>query len=478
MSTTTPIVESLLVFSDVHLGSDLNDCTPNVTHRSASIDRDLVLFLAHYRREKPKGDRWRIVIAGDFIDFIGMVISVPTELSTPPSVEERAHGLGNASEHVRLKLQRVAIRHADVFAELARFVAEGHALTFVHGNHDIEFYWDSVKDDLRVILLDHALMARPGLDPASFQERIEFSPWFFYRDGVAYIEHGHQYDAFCSTENVMAPLSPLDPRRIARGFADVLLRFVVRPTLGMTEHGHAHSGMLDYIAFGARLGLGGLFRLGARFTVAVQELFRLQRACFTEAAQASRAEHERRVALLSKATSIGMDRLRALLSLQAQPTTRSVRAILASVLLDRLALAVGALLALFVVAVIGVYHGHVFYGAIGVVALWALFHRYLSARRTIDSDDVLIAKALQLSKLFPAAFVVMGHTHTPVHVPVGDATYINVGSWTEDEGAGALQDGAPRAPRTHLVIHVGEARPEAGLFVWESGVGPRRYETG
>jgi len=146
--------------------------------------------------------------------------------------------------------------------------------------------------------------------------------------------------------------------------------------------------------------------------------------------------------------------------------------------LDRLALAMGALLALFVVAVIGVYHGHVFYGAIGVVALWALFHRYLSARRTIDSDDVLIAKALQLSKLFPAAFVVMGHTHTPVHVPVGDATYINVGSWTEDEGAGALQDGTPRAPRTHLVIHAGEARPEAGLFVWESGVGPRRYETG
>src|ERR1700723_4779883 len=102
--------ESLLVFSDVHLGSDLNDCTPNVTHRSASIDRDLVLFLAHYRREKPTGDRWRIVIAGDFIDFIGMAIAVPAQLSTPPSKEERAHGLGNASEHARLKLQRVADR--------------------------------------------------------------------------------------------------------------------------------------------------------------------------------------------------------------------------------------------------------------------------------------------------------------------------------------------------------------------------------
>src|ERR1700735_4209647 len=128
MLSSPSVSESLLIFSDVHLGSDLNDCTPNVTHRSASIDRDLVLFLAHYRREKPGGDRWRIVIAGDFIDFIGMAIAVPAQLSTAPNDEERAHGLGNASDHARVKLGRVAIRHADVFAELAGFVAEGNAL--------------------------------------------------------------------------------------------------------------------------------------------------------------------------------------------------------------------------------------------------------------------------------------------------------------------------------------------------------------
>ena len=478
MSSAPPPSESLLIFSDVHLGSDLNDCTPNVIHRSAKIDEDLVLFLAHYRHEKPSGERWRIVIAGDFIDFIGMAIAVPAELVTAPSVEERAHGLGNASEHARLKLQRVAIRHADVFAELARFVAEGHALTLVHGNHDIEFHWDGVKDDLRAILLEHAAREHPGIDPASFQERIEFSPWFFYRDGVAYIEHGHQYDPFCSTEHVMAPLSPVDPRRIARGFTDVFLRFVVKPTLGMKEHGHEHAGMLDYLAFGARLGFGGLFRLGARFVVAIQELFRLRRACFTEAAKVLRTEHERRVALVSEATRIGMDRLRALLSLQVPPITQSVRGILASVLLDRLALALASLLALCVVAVIGVYHGHALYAAFGVLAAWALFHRHLSAQRTVDSADLLIAKASQLSKLFPAAFVVMGHTHTPVHVPAGSATYINVGSWAEEEGAGQSEDPAPRAPRTHLVIHMREARPEARLLIWESGSGPRSYESG
>ncbi len=468
------LTESLLVFSDVHLGSDLNDCTQNVTRRSPSIDRDLVQFLAHYRREKPRGDRWRFVIAGDFIDFIGMAIAVQGPLQTEPTEEERAHGLGNASEHARLKLRRVAVRHADVFAELARVVADGHALTLVHGNHDIEFHWDAVKDDLRAILLDHARKDRPELDVAAFQSRVEFSPWFFYRDGVAYIEHGHQYDAYCSTEHVMAPLSPLDPRRIARGFTDVLLRYVVRPTLGMREHGHDHAGLVDYISFAARLGLRGLVRLGARFAVAVQELFRLRRAHLAEATQILRTEHERRVALLSEATRIGIDRLRALLSLQVPPITRSVRGILASVLLDRLAVATAAVLALVVLGIVGVYHGYALYAALAILPVWGLFHRYLSGQRTVDSADLLVAKASQLAKLFPAAFVVMGHTHVPVQVPAGDATYINVGSWAEDEELESSD--APRAARTHLVIHTTESRPEARLFTWDSGTGPRTYE--
>src|SRR5579859_6775157 len=110
--------ESLLVLSDVHLGNDLNDHpeTSGTGKRSESVDRDLVALLTHYRATPPAGVRWRIVIAGDFIDFIGMTVHATheEELSTEPSEEERAHGLGNAADHARAKLRRVAIRHADV----------------------------------------------------------------------------------------------------------------------------------------------------------------------------------------------------------------------------------------------------------------------------------------------------------------------------------------------------------------------------
>lgn len=466
--------ESLLVFSDVHLGSDIQDGAANPAHRSESVDRDLVRLLGHYRAQKPHADRWRIVIAGDFIDFIGMTVAAETEaLSTELTDEERQHGVGSAADHARLKLARVAKRHADVFAALAAFVADGHALSLVHGNHDIEFHWDAVKDDFRAMLLAHAVAGESredALDRDAFADRIEFNPWFFYRDGVAYIEHGHQYDPFCATEHIMSPLSPLDPRRVARGFCDTLIRFVVRTTRGMKEHGHENVGLGHYLSFGIQLGLAGMLKLGVDFARAVAEMFRLRRAHVSDAAKALRAEHDERVAKLASVTRLGLERLRALLSLQTPPITSSVAGILRSVLLDRLALAVMSLLTLALLLVVGGLRGSVAWAAGGVVAAWIALHVYFSRQRSVDPGEQMIDRAAQLAKLFPAAFVVMGHTHVPEAVKAGDATYINVGSWAEEaEGPSEV---AYRAPRTHLVIHVRDAQPEALFCTWEEN-GPR-----
>lgn len=484
-SPISPPTESLIVFSDVHLGSDIHDGSAPRARRSAEIDRDLVQLIEHYRKRSPAADRWRIVIAGDFIDFIGMTIAPrPTEIvETSLTDEERQHGLGSACDHARVKLRRVAARHADVFAALAAFVGDGHALTLVHGNHDIELHWDEVKDDLRGILFAHARSALPQVDRDTFSARIEFNPWFFYRHGVAYIEHGHQYDPFCATEHIMAPLSPADPRRVARAYCETLLRYVVRPT-GLSEHGHEHVGMAHYLRLGARLGASGAARLGVRFLRAVAELFRLRRAYVSKTAAILRAEHEARIAKLAEATRIGADRLRALLSLQAPPLGRSIRGVLAGVLLDRLALALAATIACVLFAIYGAFHGHALWGLAGVLVVWSLLNRWLSRGRNVDPAENMIERAARLAALFPTAFVVMGHTHVPLAVPAGPATYVNVGSWSEDvaeDGDGALPAesvASPyRAARTHLVIHVREHGAEAELFTWsDAGPAPHALE--
>lgn len=456
--------ESLIVFSDVHLGSDIHDGTSQRVRRSTEVDRDLVRLLEFYRGQKPPADRWRIVIAGDFIDFIGMTVSPTTAelLETDLTDEEREHGIGSACDHARLKLRRVAERHADVFAELAIFVAEGHALTIVHGNHDIEFHWDAVKDDFRALLLSRA----PDAERADFEDRIEFNPWFFYRNGVAYIEHGHQYDPFCATHHIMAPLSAADARRVEPAFCEPLLRYVVRP-MGMSDQGHEHVGLAYYLKLAARLGIKGGVALGVRFARAILELFRLRRAHLSATASVLRQEHEARVAKLAEATRIGVDRLKSLLSLQAPPHTESIRGILAGALLDRLLLAVLATAACIGLAIYSAFHGHALWGIVGVLVAWSLLNRWLAHQRRVDPSEHLIDRATHLARLFPAAFVVMGHTHVPTTAPAGDSTYVNLGSWAEDANEEGESYVAYRAPRTHLVIHVKGDRAEAQFCTWK-----------
>jgi UDP-2,3-diacylglucosamine pyrophosphatase LpxH len=476
--------ESLLILSDVHLGNDLNDLAPDGARRSERVDTDLANLLAHYARTPPTGRRWRLIIAGDFIDFIGMaILPQGPDVDVERNDEEREHGLGNSADHGRIKLRAVVARHGVVFDALAAFVSDGHALTIVHGNHDVEFHWDSVKDEFRALLLESAL-ARRGRDPAfarDFASRIEFAPWFYYVGGVAYVEHGHQYDTLCSTEHVMAPLSPADPRRIARSFSDVFLRWVVRPTKGVPEYGHERMGLVDYVMLGVRLGFGGLVRLATRFSSAVVELFRMRRAHLTGAARALREEHERRMMALAVATRVGIERLRALAALQVPPVTRSIPKILASVLLDRLALGLGAATAIAALALLIPGQAWSWPAIAAVVVAWLVAHRHFAVRRRawfgekLDNGEALVERAGHLAGLFPAAFVVMGHTHSPAMVPIarGAATYVNVGSWHEAEPDADDRE-ALRAARTHLVIHPAPSGPTAEFLAW-GAEGPRSF---
>jgi UDP-2,3-diacylglucosamine pyrophosphatase LpxH len=473
-------MDSLLVLSDVHLGSDLNDFGGPI-RRSRQVDQDLVDLLKYYRSVKPPGGRWRLVVAGDFIDFVGMTVRADgVHLATERSAEERKHGLGNAVDHVRVKLRLVAERHGDVFDAMGSFVADGNSLVFIQGNHDLEMHWDIVKDDLRSLLLARARASQSdSVDGPAFDERISFHAWFFYVAGIAYIEHGHQYDACCATQYILAPLSAEDPRRITRSASDVLLRFVVRPTRGMHEYGHDKHGITHYLVFAMNLGWSGLLQLAGRYAGAVGELFRLRREHLSGGSKVIREEQESRMAVLAQTTQIGHDRMRALAELQVPRITGTLQGILASVLLDRLALGFAAALTLVVVSVLTIVHVvHAWWVALCIMAAWLVADRLLAGNRTVDPQKRMIERAADLAKLFPAAFVVMGHTHVPARMTVNDgvATYINLGSWAEEEGD--AQDPLHqtyRAARTHLQIHDGEQGPVAELFVWDREQGPQPF---
>jgi len=465
--------ESILVFSDVHLGSDLNDSGP-VVPRSPSIDRDLAGMIAHYRAQTPPADRWRVVIAGDFIDFVGMSID-PKEgetIATELTREELRNGVGSAEDHARLKLQRVAVRHADVFAELGKLVEEGHAITVLHGNHDIELHWEALREDLRDLVVA-TCSDKDGFDRESARARIEFEPWFFYREGVVYIEHGHQYDPFCATAYILAPVSPRDPRRVERGYSETLLRAIVRRTPGLKEYGHDKRGLGSYVGWAFTLGLRGMIGLWTRFFVTVFDLAKTQRAYRTERAARMRREHDRRITERAEASRIDPERLRRLQALQSPPIGSTLRGVLASVMLDRLLLYVAVAIAFAVVALLvrlGPLDGYGAHAAGVVCVIWIALHfTFAAGRASVDPTAQQMERATHIAELFGAPYVVMGHTHKPLSVRAGDATYINVGSWAEEDEPHPTY----RAARTHVVIHERDGRPEALFYEWISGDGPR-----
>lgn len=398
------------------------------------------------------------MIAGDFIDFAGMSVTASAELENAPNAEEREHGLGSAADHTLAKLRLVMEHDACVMESLARFVAAGNSLVILRGNHDVDWHWESVQAEFR-----RGLSERAPIDPAA----VEFAPWFYYEEGLVFVEHGHQYDAYCSYDHVLNPVSPADPKRTMRSLSDVLLRYVVRPTPGMSEVGHEAHGVADYVRFGWRLGIGGMWALFARFVGATRALVSLWREHVSEPMSFVRREHESRMQRLSRMHQIQLERLKSLARLQRPPITRSLLAIFASVLLDRVllglvggALVVGSLL-LIDSWVVGAMAACV--ASLLVLGLGAAWRKL---RLSIEPSIELRERSPLVAKLFPAAFVVMGHTHLPeVRPATAESTYVNLGAWAEEDSPQGHPSALP-ATRTHLVLaRVGE-QPVAGLLRW------------
>jgi UDP-2,3-diacylglucosamine pyrophosphatase LpxH len=460
----------LLVLSDLHLGSDLvHHARPDAPERSRAserCDRDLVAVLDWYREHR-LGDRpWRLVIGGDFIDFTGMsVMREGSDIETALTPEERQHGLGGTRDHTLAKLELVMQRHAAVMQSLANFASAGNSLVILRGNHDIDWHWRRVQRAFRRELSRLAPVAA---------SQIDFAPWFYYEEGRIYIEHGHQYDAYCSCDHFLYPVRPGDSRRTTSSLSDVLVRYVVRPTRGMNEAGHDQQGLLDYVKFAARLGALGLLALLARFARASAALVFIWREHMGPRARRVRQQHERNLRAFGLAHRLSPERLQALVRLQRFPVTHSLRAILTSVMLDKVLLVVAAAAlgwALF--ATLSWPLALPSAAAAGVLLL--LVGRAWQKSRTLEPSAALREGSKGVVGLFPAAFVVMGHTHLPeVRATTAHTTYVNLGTWIEEDTPDGVRSSLP-STRTHLVVGSAEGGASGELRVWSAG-GPKRFE--
>jgi UDP-2,3-diacylglucosamine pyrophosphatase LpxH len=455
-----------IMLSDVHLGSDI---IPHQRPWAATswlledheIDARLVGWLEHYTAERDQGRPWRLVIAGDFLDLAGVSISVPEGMRTPPTAEEQRHGLGSAVDHVLHKVDAIVARHVSVFRALGRFVAAGNALVFVRGNHDIELYWDRAQK----ALMDAIVAGEPPAMHAALRARIAIRPWFFAVDGLLYVEHGHEFDPLCSYGDPLSSTCSRDPRRIRWTAFSVLLRYVARPTRGLSSAGYSYAGMGAYVHLLLKLGVRGSAAIAGRYLRAsyllLAECVLNARAAAQRQAQAARAG----LAHFARRSGVSEERLKHLRELYAPPAVQRFGLMARSLYLDRILCGVLGLAVGFAVTL-----GASYWLLLGCALLAG--YAVVGSGSNASPQATMLHNAQHIARLFAARWVVMGHTHQPIIQAISaSASYVNLGSWGEDDPP--EERAAPRPDLgTFLVLRKRAEGFFAELLRWDAQHGP------
>ena len=215
-----------LVVSDLHL----SDAERNPAGRFFHFDEDFADFLRHYRLSYVGQRRWRLIIDGDFIEFF--------QVTEPPEPGERLlRGVtltasdrrffpGTEWEKSVWKLDRVLRSHPQLLLALGRFLLAGNEIYVLRGNHDVEMFWPQVQDHFRLVLAQHHPADMTYLEmKAAVQARLHFRPWFYLEKDLLYVEHGCQYDPFCTNERNLCPVVPDKPSQIHLPFSAFSMRY-------------------------------------------------------------------------------------------------------------------------------------------------------------------------------------------------------------------------------------------------------------
>jgi UDP-2,3-diacylglucosamine pyrophosphatase LpxH len=205
----------LVIVSDLHLGPGASECVETFYNDTAFAH-----FLGHMREEGP----FRLVILGDFIDFLR------AELVTNPGAEPMSEAIALAT------LDRVIEGHPKVFDAIARFLESGGTLDLVVGNHDAELVRPALQDRLRATL-------GPG---------VTFHRWIYYVPGLLFAEHGHQYDSLNCFSTILEPFADHDEKVLERPIGLYLFCEVERLNATLDPCPDHASNHFRYFALAAR----------------------------------------------------------------------------------------------------------------------------------------------------------------------------------------------------------------------------------
>ena len=463
---------NLLVISDLHLGEDLNPSATEETARDLELaERHLTDFLRHYTRRRADGRPWRLVINGDMVDLMTICIypdQHPMVRWSTCDDDERKYGLARRMDAACAKIDAVIDRHERVVQALARFLAAGNRVEIICGNHDTELHWLSVQEAFRqgVVRAWRAMpaAARAGAPPPErIGEHIGFHAWFYYEPGVAWIEHGHQYDECCSFEYNLNPVD-VEGNMLVTNVDTAGMRYLTNQIPEIAPHGTEDWSFAGYMRLMYDAGMQSAWRMARGYYWFSAKLLGEWRASRRlRANHQRRAVHVQRLSALSEATDVPEATLRALDGLQRRPVVTNLRRLAQVLMLDKLALwSITALVLFLVMAALPM--GLAMIAAATVLATSRLANRWLGRGRNVSPALPLDLVPERILGHVDARFVIFGHTHLPVARALTEGRwYFNTGTW--------MPSGKPGLLRcfTHVVLRHEPGGPVATLCQWRDG---------
>lgn len=459
-----PPAENILVVSDLHFGEELLPGASAERRRAIELGETAFReFLAYHAVRRRDGRPWRLVVAGDLFDFMSVIIDALPDRPARTR-DERTYGLPRGVATGVARIRRICEAHRGLLAALGRFVAAGHSIDIIAGNHDVELIAPEVATEFMEQL------ARAGVD-ANERARIRIVPWFVYVPGVCWIEHGHVYDEGCSFE---FNLSPMDPQTgwLVHNIDYAAIRYFANAAPDLDPHGIESWSFWGYMRYAMGHGFAHMGRMWmgyGRFIASLWSARRLHRSFARR--ERRRREHRTRLVAAAHDGGLEVETAAAIDRLARTPCTVSVRRLGRVLMLDRMGLVLGVLVALIALFV-ALPLPWAFVGAGMSVGAAAGITRWLGSH-LVTSQLPMRSVPQRLRKLVDAPAVIFGHTHDPRWQRLrSGGVYVNCGTWLP-----ATKPGLRRS-FTHVLIspaHAVGAPPVVELRQWRDGL-PQAFD--
>ncbi len=212
----------LVVLSDLHLCEGIVEPPARYSPMEDFFYDDAFARLLDslHARYAERPEDLRLILNGDVFDFLSVTVLPSREEALRRGIRlepsEDRFGLEPSSAKSVYKLDVIMDGHPAFFAALARFVAQGHQVELLRGNHDLELYYRDVRTRLR----DRLCKYDGGPTPEQVRRLLRVHQWFYLEPGRVYIEHGNQYEASNSIRYPLRPVVRSARRRRERRLLD------------------------------------------------------------------------------------------------------------------------------------------------------------------------------------------------------------------------------------------------------------------